>query len=55
VEAGRGIAYVGRPTHYRAKLRFAPDRAAAADPDDRVLSDEELEHAVQAGKQQGKG
>jgi hypothetical protein len=36
------------------KLRFTPDAAGAADPDDRVLSDKQLEQAVQEGKQQDK-
>jgi hypothetical protein len=44
----------GRPTPYMEKLRFTPGPAEAADPDDRVLSDEQLEQAVQEGKQQGK-
>jgi hypothetical protein len=43
----------GRPTPYMEKLRFTPDTAGAADPDDRVLSDEQLEQAVQEGKQKG--
>ena len=44
----------GQPTPCMEKLRFTPDTAGAADPDDRVLSDEQLEQAVQEGKQQGK-
>jgi hypothetical protein len=39
-----------RPTPYMEKLRFQPATGGAADPDDRVLSDAELEQAVAEGK-----
>jgi hypothetical protein len=45
----------GRPTPYMEKLRFTLDTAGTEDPDDRALSDEELEQAVQEGEQQGTG
>jgi len=38
------------PTPYMDGLRFKPDGPAAADPDIRILSDEELERARQAGE-----
>jgi hypothetical protein len=38
-----------KPTPYMEKLRFAPSMRGAADPDVRVLSDEELERAVAEG------
>jgi hypothetical protein len=44
----------GRPTPYMGKLRFTPNAREAADPDDRVLSDDQLEQAVQEGKQQAR-
>jgi hypothetical protein len=42
----------GRPTPYMDELRFAAGRETA-DPDERVLSDEELERAVAEGKAKG--
>lgn len=41
----------GKPTPYMEKLRFAPADGDGADPDVRVLSDKELEEAVNEGKQ----
>jgi hypothetical protein len=38
-----------KPTPYMEKLRFAPPDRGAADPDTRVLSDEDLEKAVAEG------
>lgn len=38
-----------QPTPYMEKLHFQPGDSSAADPDERVLSDEELEKAVEAG------
>jgi hypothetical protein len=40
-----------KPTPYMEGLRFTPGDRSAADPDTRVLSDEDLERAVQEGKQ----
>lgn len=40
-----------KPTPYMEKLRFTPGDRSAADPDERMLSDEDLEKAVQEGKQ----
>lgn len=40
-----------KPTPYMEGLRFAPGDAGAADPDRRMLSDEELEKAVREGQQ----
>jgi hypothetical protein len=42
-----------KPTPYMEKLRFTPGDAGAADPDVRVLSDEDLKRAEQEGKQRG--
>lgn len=39
------------PTPYMEGLKFAPSNGGAADPDTRVLSDEELEEAVKEGEQ----
>lgn len=39
-----------QPTPYMEKLRFEPGTGDAADPDARVLSDEQLEQAVAEGK-----
>ncbi len=44
----------GQPTPYMDELRFAPG-TGTPDPDERVLSDEELERAVQEGKQAKQG
>jgi hypothetical protein len=41
-----------RPTPYMDKLRFQPE-PNAADPDERVLSDEDLERAVEEGRMAG--
>jgi hypothetical protein len=41
-----------KPTPYMEKLRFTPG-GNTADPDERVLSDEDLERAKQEGKQRG--
>lgn len=40
----------GRPTPYMQGLKFAPDGADTADPDVRVLSEEDLKKAVEEGK-----
>jgi hypothetical protein len=40
-----------QPTPYMEKLRFQPG-TGTADPDQRVLSDEDLEQAVKEGEQQ---
>jgi hypothetical protein len=42
-----------KPTPYMEKLRFTPSDGDAADPDVRLLSDAELEKAVQEGKRHG--
>jgi hypothetical protein len=39
-----------KPTPYMQGLRFAPAKANAADPDTRVLSDEDLEEARKEGE-----
>lgn len=39
------------PTPYMDGLRFSPGDRSAADPDTRILSDEDLERAAQEGKQ----
>jgi hypothetical protein len=39
------------PTPYMEKLRFAPEHGGTADPDKRVLSDEQLERAKEEGAQ----
>jgi len=38
------------PTPYMEKLRFTPQRGGTADPDERLLSDAEIEKAVEEGK-----
>lgn len=40
----------GKPTPYMEKLRFTPGDRSAADPDERVLSDEDLEKAKKEGE-----
>lgn len=42
-----------KPTPYMEKLHFTPGDRSAADPDVRVLSDEDLEQAAQEGKAKG--
>lgn len=42
-----------KPTPYMEKLRFTPGDRSAADPDTRVLSDEDLEQAAQDGEEKG--
>lgn len=42
-----------RPTPYMEKLRFTPRTGGTADTDVRLLSDKDLETAVEEGKQQG--
>ena len=44
-----------RPTPYMEKLRFSPGNSSTADPDERLLSDEDLEKAVAEGKQTRNG
>ncbi len=44
-----------KPTPYMEKLHFAPGNDNTADPDVRVLSDEDLERAVQEGKGKKQG
>jgi len=39
-----------KPTPYMDKLRFMPSRGSAADPDARLLSDEDLQRAMEEGK-----
>ena len=39
----------GKPTPYMDKLRFSPPNGRTADPDQRVLSDEDLEQARSEG------
>jgi hypothetical protein len=39
-----------KPTRYMAGLRFRPDPRTAPDPDTRTVSDEDLERAVEEGK-----
>ena len=39
-----------QPTPYMEKLRFTPPDGGTADPDERVLSDEDLERARQEGE-----
>ena len=41
-----------KPTPYMEGLRFSPGAGSAADPDQRILSDRELEEAVEEGKRQ---
>lgn len=40
-----------RPTPYMEKLQFAPGDRSAADPDERLLSDEDLEQAAEEGQE----
>jgi len=40
-----------KPTPYMEELRFTPGDRSAADPDVRMLSDEELETAAKEGKE----
>ncbi|RWJ04932.1 MAG: hypothetical protein EOR25_30070 [Mesorhizobium sp.] len=42
-----------KPTPYMEKLRFTPGDSSAADPDVRILSDEDLENAKREGKERG--
>ena len=42
-----------KPTPYMEGLRFMPDDQNARDPDQRVLSDEDLQAAVEEGKKTG--
>ncbi|MEH6387874.1 hypothetical protein [Pseudomonas profundi] len=42
-----------QPTPYMEKLHFSPGDASAADPDVRLLSDEDLQKAVDEGKSHG--
>jgi hypothetical protein len=42
-----------RPTPYMEKLRFTPGDGGAADPDERLLSDEDLDQAVKEGEGRG--
>lgn len=44
-----------KPTPYMNGLRFTPDDRSAADPDTRVLSDEDLEAAIEEGKKRNLG
>jgi hypothetical protein len=44
-----------KPTPYMDGLRFTPGDASAADPDERMLSDQELEEAAAEGEQSGNG
>lgn len=39
-----------KPTPYMEKLRFTPGDRSAADPDERMLSDKDLEQAAEEGK-----
>ena len=42
-----------KPTPYMDGLRFSPGDASAADPDERALSDQDLEQAAAEGEQGG--
>ncbi|MGN6790022.1 MAG: hypothetical protein ACTHJP_10890 [Rhodanobacteraceae bacterium] len=42
-----------QPTPYMQGLRFAPCDGSTADPDTRILSDEDLKQAASEGKQKG--
>lgn len=42
-----------KPTPYMERLHFEPATRGAADPDVRVLSDQDLERAVEEGKRKG--
>jgi hypothetical protein len=41
----------GQPTPYMEKLHFSPAGPSAADPDERILSDDDLEQATREGEQ----
>jgi len=41
----------GQPTPYMEKLHFSPAGPSAADPDERILSDDDLEQAMREGEQ----
>src|SRR5215217_2654304 len=41
-----------RPTPYMENLRFTPSSGGTTDPDQRMLSDEDLNRAVEEGKQE---
>jgi hypothetical protein len=42
-----------KPTPYMEGLRFTPAKGGTADPDTRMLSDEDLKQAVKDGKERG--
>ena len=42
-----------KPTPYMEKLRFTPGDRSAADPDGRLLSDDDLKQAVKEGEERG--
>lgn len=42
-----------KPTPYMEKLHFSPSQGGTADPDARLLSDEDLKKAVEEGKRSG--
>lgn len=44
-----------KPTPYMERLRFTPAGRDAADPDKRMLSDEDLRHAKQEGEKHSQG
>ena len=44
-----------KPTPYMEKLRFSPPGGHTADPDTRLLSDKELEEAVEQGERDAQG
>jgi len=43
-----------KPTPYMQQLRFHPGRGETADPDERVLSDEDVAHAVKEGAERAR-
>jgi hypothetical protein len=43
----------GKPTPYMQSLQFTPPSGGTADPDQRALSDADLQRAVEEGKKQG--
>lgn len=43
----------GKPAPYMEGLRFAPGDGKTADPDTRILSDDDLNQAASEGKQKG--
>jgi hypothetical protein len=43
----------GKPTPYMQALRFRPDSGETADPDTRVLSDRDIEQAIEEGRRSG--